>query len=77
MKRLLDNYVYENLRKFKNALISEEEYKKLGEKRILEDLKREGFDCEIYIYNHYYNELTCLTTKRMQVESVDIVIWIK
>ena len=40
----LNKYVYENLRKYGNTLVSNETYDTLGEKAIIEDLKANGID---------------------------------
>lgn len=48
----LKPYVYEMLMLHGNTVISESVYKRLGEKTILNDLKKHGFDCYIRIANH-------------------------
>lgn len=45
----LQRYVYLNLERYNNALISYETYEKLGEKEILKDLEMNGFP-NIIIY---------------------------
>ena len=52
MKKLFDDYVYENLEKYGNTVINDNFYKKIGKKIVLSDLKNNGFDCEIKIYPH-------------------------
>lgn len=44
---MLESYIYSNLKNYKNAVIDNAVYKKLGEKKILADLKAHGFDCQI------------------------------
>ena len=50
--KILDNYVYRNLEKYKNCYISEKTFNKLGKKRILLDLKENGFNCDIKVYKN-------------------------
>ena len=45
-------YVYEMLMLHGNTVISESVYDRLGEKTILNDLKKHGLDCYIRITNH-------------------------
>lgn len=49
MDDLFPEYVYRNLRKFKNCSVSYKTYKKYGENKILEDLANHGFNCKIKI----------------------------
>ena len=44
---MLENYIYRNLDRYGNCLISNSLYKRLGKTKILKDLKQHGFDCEI------------------------------
>lgn len=44
---MLDSYVYRNLLKYGNTIISSEDLKKYGESKILDDLKEHGFNCNI------------------------------
>lgn len=46
---MLENYIYRNLDRYGNCLISNSLYKRLGKAKILEDLKLHGFDCEIKV----------------------------
>lgn len=50
--KILDSYVYRNLKKYKNCYISEKTFNKFGKKRILLDLKENGFNCDIRIYKN-------------------------
>lgn len=43
----LDNYVYDNLKKYGNTIISSYDLKRHGKSKIKEDLKRHGFNCNI------------------------------
>lgn len=52
LNKMFDKFVYRNLEKYGNTVISEEEYNRLGEDKILKHLKRKGFKCKIKIYNH-------------------------
>ena len=49
---MFDKFVYRNLKMYGNAVISEEEYNRFGEVKILKHLKRKGFKCRIEIYKH-------------------------
>ena len=62
---MLDNYIFRNLEKYGNALISESLYKKLGKSKILKILKEKGFNCNIRVVktpifheNKSYNDIT-------------------
>lgn len=46
---MLESYIYRNLDRYGNCLISNSLYKRLGKAKILEDLKLHGFDCEIKV----------------------------
>lgn len=48
---MLESYIYRNLDRYGNCLISNNLYKRLGKTKILEDLKLHGFDCEIRVVN--------------------------
>lgn len=50
--KIFDEYVYINLKKYGNTLISEREYIMYGKETILNHLKENGYDCEIKIYKH-------------------------
>lgn len=52
----MERYVYEHLKKYGNTIITETVYEKMGEKKILADLKKHGFDCIIKIYKHSYHD---------------------
>lgn len=56
MKKKLEDYVYRNLKKYSNCYIDEDSYNKMGEKYILSELKKHGYDCVITSYkNPYYD----------------------
>lgn len=46
---MLEPYIYRNLDRYGNCLISNSLYKRLGKTKILEDLKQHGFNCEIKV----------------------------
>ena len=46
---MLESYIYRNLERYGNCLISNELYEKLGEKKILNDLKNHGLNCIINV----------------------------
>lgn len=48
----MEDYIYKHLKRFGNTIITEKLYNSLGEKKILEDLKTHGFNCEIIIYEN-------------------------
>ena len=54
---MLDKYIYRNLEKYGNALISESLYKKLGKSKILKILKEKGFNCNIKIIKLSYIDI--------------------
>lgn len=62
----LKPYVYEMLMLHGNTVISESVYTRLGEKTILNDLKKHGFDCYIRIakhndkFNPWSSDLLCI-----------------
>lgn len=39
----LENYIYENLRNYGNAVLDKKDYKRLGETKIIADLELNGF----------------------------------
>ena len=44
---MLESYIYRNLDRFGNCLISNSLYKRLGKEKILNDLKEHGFNCTL------------------------------
>lgn len=46
---MLDGYVYKTLKKFGNCVISIEDVKRYGKKRIIKDLLDHGFNCNIRV----------------------------
>ena len=71
MKKLLDNYVYENIERFGNTVISESDYDELGEDKIIKHLRKWGFECKIKVYDHYVvDKVNNVTTN-----SRDIIIY--
>lgn len=46
---MLDSYVYRNLLKYGNVIISINDVKRYGEKKILNDLLQHGFNCKMRI----------------------------
>ncbi len=46
----MENYIYRNLKVYGNTYLDNKLYKKMGQKRILDDLKKHGFECEIKIF---------------------------
>lgn len=46
---MLDSYVYRNLLKYGNVIISINDAKRYGKKKILNDLLQHGFNCTIRI----------------------------
>ena len=71
--KILDNYVYRNLKKYKNCYISEKEINKFGKKKILEDLKENGFDCKIQVYKNEVNIYNKTFTKEIKYENDYVV----
>ena len=51
---MLDQYVYNNLRKYGNTIIGESAYKRFGKNKILKDLEKHGFNCNIRIVGERY-----------------------
>lgn len=48
----LKEYVYFHLKKDGNTIIDYKLYKKYGEKKILNELKKKGFNCIIKVVDH-------------------------
>ncbi len=46
---MLDKYVYKNLNKYGNCVITMDDIKKYGKKKIINDLLKHGFKCSIRI----------------------------
>lgn len=61
--RKLQNFVYFNLEKFGNSVISEQVYNKLGKKAVVKDLEQNGFT-NIYISMGTYGSIIVTADKR-------------
>ena len=61
---MLENYIYRNLDRYGNCLISNSLYKRLGKTKILEDLKQHGFNCDIRVIE------TIETIEKNQIRTV-------
>lgn len=48
----MKKYVYNNLKKFGNCFISEKELQKKGKTKILNDLRKQGFNCSIDVIDN-------------------------
>ena len=46
---MLESYIYKNLQRYGNCLISENLMKRIGKNKILKDLKEHGLDCTIEV----------------------------
>lgn len=46
---MIKDYVYKNLRLYGNSLISNSTYEKYGERLILNELKKNGYDCNLKV----------------------------
>ena len=46
---MFESYVYRNLKKYGNCIISKSDYKRYGKNKILKELKENGFNCNIRI----------------------------
>ena len=46
---MLESYIYKNLQRYGNCLISENLMKRIGKNKILKDLKDHGLDCTIEV----------------------------
>ena len=66
----MKRYVYNNLRKFGNCFISDKELKKKGKTKILNDLRKQCFDCSIDIID---NKLYSFNNKGVLSEK-DVII---
>lgn len=64
----MKKYVYDCLEKYGNVSISKNVYDKMGKNKILADLKRHGFECEIDIHvRHKHDVLAQLRTNTTYV----------
>ena len=68
---MFDKFVYRNLEMYGNTVISEEEYKRFGETKILKHLKRKGFKCRIKVYNH---KISNPIMQNIYIDEKDIII---
>lgn len=67
---MIEDFVYKLLEKYGNCVISIEDVKKYGKKKILKELEKNGYKCNIRIYGEdkytgvyphlKYNEQTCI-----------------
>lgn len=57
MKIKLDDYVYRNLQKYRNCYIDSKIYDKFGEKLLLLELKKKGYNCSISEHKDYYTDI--------------------
>ena len=67
----MKDYVYDCLNKFGNAYISNNVYRRLGPKKILEILKNKGYNCKIVKYD---NNTTDITGRNVSDTEYDIII---
>lgn len=66
---MLENYIYRNLDRYGNCLISNSLYKRLGKTKILKDLKQHGFNCDIRVIETIEkNQIRTLIDKSIIVE---------
>lgn len=62
--------ITENIKRFGNTIITENLYNSLGEKKILDDLKAHGFNCEIVIYENIDSD----SVGRKNYKEKDIIV---
>ena len=66
---MLENYVYRNLEKYGNCLISNHLIRKYGKNKILKDLQQHGFNCDIRVIETIEkNQIRTLIDKSTIVE---------
>lgn len=66
---MLENYIYRNLDRYGNCLISNNLIRKYGKNKILKDLKQHGFDCDIRVIETIEkNQIRTLIDKSIIVE---------
>lgn len=46
---MIKDYVYKNLRLYGNSLIPNSTYEKYGERLILNELRKNGYDCDLKV----------------------------
>lgn len=46
---MIKDYVYKNLRLYGNSLIPNSAYEKYGERLILNELRKNGYDCDLKV----------------------------
>jgi len=66
----MEDYIYKHLKRFGNTIITENLYNSLGEKKILDDLKEHGFNCEIVIYENIDSD----SVGRKNYKEKDIIV---
>ena len=66
----MENYIYKYLKIYGNTYLDNKTYRKMGKKRILDDLKEHGFECEIKIFKC---PITDPTKKVINIEK-DLII---
>lgn len=76
MSVILPPFVYKCLDQFGNTIISTARYSQFGEKRILDELKKHGYICDIVINNHatdgYWDD--CKTFNRRKYELSHVIV---
>ena len=66
---MLENYIYRNLDRYGNCLISNNLIRKYGKNKILKDVKQHGFDCELRVIETIEkNQIRTLIDKSIIVE---------
>ena len=66
---MLENYIYRNLDRYGNCLISNNLIRKYGKNKILKDLQQHGFNCDIRVIETIEkNQIRTLIDKSTIVE---------
>lgn len=76
MNQIVPDFVYQCLDAFGNTVISTTRYKKFGEEKILNELKKHGYICDIVIndYSSYGRWDECREDNRKKYEVTHVVV---
>ena len=73
---MIPEYVYKNLRLYGNSLIPNSTYEKYGERLILNELRKNGYDCELSVHENI--ETIWVETKAFKKHKIiDVIVEVK
>lgn len=77
MNVILPQYVYHCLNTFGNTVISTARYSKFGKEKILNELKKHGYICDIIVYDHnsdgFWDNLQSFNRRKYELTHVIVL----